>query len=494
VTWNALPPAVDGLEEDWARIWETHLEGNRPYMLTWLAHQASVSYWRPASVAGQYDRIACPVFIIGGWRDGYPNPPLRLVQHLRVPCRVLIGPWDHARPDAATPGPRIDYLHEMRRWLDHWLKGKNTGVLGEPPIAVYMQRYDAPRPDRKLTTGEWRYLPAWPAPGAGERMLYLAPEAALAPAAPAAETLVERAVVPTVGLSGGLWSGGLPVGLPGDQRPDEALSLTFTSAPLAEAVEILGRPRAYLRAGASAQVAAFVVKLCDVAPDGASALVTRGLLNGTRRESLERPESMRPGGLYDLVVELDATGWIFEPGHRIRLAVAGADFPNVWPTPEPVAHRVALGGRAPSRLALPLAPAERTGGVRPNFGPPPPARALAEERPVAPVWEVRDDVLADAATVRIEYAREFRLPDGTEIAERRWMESTVARRDPAHAVARGETRVRRVHAGLAVECVALGVLTGSARALHLVVDLDVRVQDRPHFQRRWTASFPRLLL
>jgi hypothetical protein len=110
------------------------------------------------------------------------------------------------------------------------------------------------------------------------------------------------------------------------------------------------------------------------------------------------------------------------------------------------------------------------------------------------VWEVRDDVLADAATVRIEYAREFRLPDGTEIAERRWMESTVARRDPARAVTRGETRVCRVHGGLAVECVALGVLTGSARALHLVVDLDVRVQDRPHFQRRWTASFPRLLL
>ena len=28
------------------------------------------------------DRIACPAFLIGGWRDGYPNPPLRLFEPL----------------------------------------------------------------------------------------------------------------------------------------------------------------------------------------------------------------------------------------------------------------------------------------------------------------------------------------------------------------------------------------------------------------------------
>ena len=73
------------------------------------------------------DRIACPVFMIGGWRDGYPNPPLRLYEALRVPRKVVMGPWNHAVPDAAVPGPRIDYLHEVVRWLDHWCKDGTTG-------------------------------------------------------------------------------------------------------------------------------------------------------------------------------------------------------------------------------------------------------------------------------------------------------------------------------------------------------------------------------
>jgi len=269
VAWNALPPTSEGLEDDWERIWREHLEGSRPYLLTWLAHQADDPYWRPASVAGQVEKIACPVFLIGGWRDGYPNPPLRLFERLRVPRRLLIGPWDHARPDAATPGPRIDYLHEVVRWLDHWLKGRDTGVLREPPAAVYMQRYDAPRPDRRLTSGEWRWLPEWPPPGQRSRALFLAPEGGLAAEPPPHQEVAELRYVPTVGVAGGLWSGGLAVGLPEDQRADEASSLVFTSQPLVAPVEVLGRPRAVLHAASTAPVAAFVVKLCDVAPDGA---------------------------------------------------------------------------------------------------------------------------------------------------------------------------------------------------------------------------------
>jgi hypothetical protein len=74
------------------------------------------------------------------------------------------------------------------------------------------------------------------------------------------------------------------------------------------------------------------------------------------------------------------------------------------------------------------------------------------------------------------------------------MDSTVPRRDPAHARASGETRVRRVDHGVTTECVAHGLLASSRSAFHLVVDLEVRVEERLHFQRRWTASFPRLLL
>ncbi len=494
VAWNALPPAVDGLEGDWERIWQEHLVGSRPYMLTWLAHQADDLYWRPASVAGQYEKISCPVFLIGGWRDGYPNSPLRLFQHLRVPRRLLMGSWDHARPDAATRGPRIHYLHEMLRWLDHWMKGRDTGVMREPPAAVYMQRYDAPRPDRRLTSGEWRYLPGWPVPEARELTVFLAPGGGLAAEPPAREVVADFRYVPTVGVAGGLWSGGLAVGLPGDQRPDEAFSLVFASDPLAEPVEVLGRPRAILCAASSAPVAAFVVKLCDVAPDGASALVSRGVLNGTRRHSLAEPIPMEPGQAYELAIDLDATGWIFEAGHRIRLAIAGADFPNVWPTPFPATNQVSLGGAVPSRLVLPLAPAHPRGSPRPEFLALPPATSTAEVAAEGPTWEVRHDVMRGTTTVHIEYGRRLKLPDGTEIAEQQRMRNTASRDDPARASAEGETKVRRAHRGMVTECTALGKLTSSATTLDLTVDLQVLRDGRPHFQRRWTASFPRPLL
>ena len=69
---------------------------------------------------------------------------------------MLIGPWNHAVPDVAVPGPRIDHLHEVVRWLDHWCKGQDTGIMDEPPVVVYMQHYRRPDSDRLETAGEWR--------------------------------------------------------------------------------------------------------------------------------------------------------------------------------------------------------------------------------------------------------------------------------------------------------------------------------------------------
>ncbi len=67
--------------------------------------------------------------MIGGWRDGYTNPPFRLMESLDAPRKLLMGPWHHAVPDAGIPGPRIDYLKEVVRWLDHWCKNEDNGVM-----------------------------------------------------------------------------------------------------------------------------------------------------------------------------------------------------------------------------------------------------------------------------------------------------------------------------------------------------------------------------
>ena len=164
IAYNALPPYPEW-SEDWAAIWDEHLEHNEPYLLKWLRHQTDGPYWRHGSVRDIAERITCPVFMIGGWADGYPNPPLRLYEALSVPRKVLIGPWNHAVPDVAVPGPRIDHLREAVRWLDHWCKGRDTGIMDEPPVVVYMQDYERPDADRLESAGAWRAEQDWPAPG-----------------------------------------------------------------------------------------------------------------------------------------------------------------------------------------------------------------------------------------------------------------------------------------------------------------------------------------
>jgi putative CocE/NonD family hydrolase len=86
--WNALPPDPEVVGADWERIWDARLRGNEPWLLEWLRHQVDGPYWRSGSVRPDYARIRCPVFAIGGFRDGYVNAPLRLLQHCRAPGRI----------------------------------------------------------------------------------------------------------------------------------------------------------------------------------------------------------------------------------------------------------------------------------------------------------------------------------------------------------------------------------------------------------------------
>jgi hypothetical protein len=96
--------------------------------------------------------------------------------------------------------------------------------------------------------------------------------------------------------------------------------------------------------------------------------------------------------------------------------------------------------------------------------------------------------------VRIAHGRTLRLADGTQIVEQLQMQSVASRRDPSDARAEGETRVRRTSRGSTTEVNALGILASTATAFDLAVELEVRLDGRPHFHRRWEASFPRLLL
>ena len=243
--------------------------------------------------------------------------------------------------------------------------------MDEPPVVVFMQEGEEPVVDRLDSAGTWRAETAWPAPGASERVLHLAADGALADE-PGSDGADELRYDPTVGVTAGLWSGGIHFGLPG--RP-AARRGALAHLHVAAAGGGRARARTAARRAArdldSARVIGFCVSLADVRPDGTSHLVAKGMLNVTRRDSLREPTPLEPGERAALAVDLDTTGWVFRRGHRLRVSVANADWPNVWPTPEPATSEVLRGAASPSHVVLPLVPAtaarrRRASGRRPS--------------------------------------------------------------------------------------------------------------------------------
>ncbi|MCL2430461.1 MAG: CocE/NonD family hydrolase, partial [Alphaproteobacteria bacterium] len=115
------PPDPALVGEAWREMWRARLEHLPFFLAKWFGHQRRDGYWKHGSVCEDYAAIACPVYAVGGWTDGYTNAIPRLLSGLSVPRKGLIGPWAHAYPHFAKPGPQIGFLQEALRWWDHWL-------------------------------------------------------------------------------------------------------------------------------------------------------------------------------------------------------------------------------------------------------------------------------------------------------------------------------------------------------------------------------------
>ena len=204
--------------------------------------------------------------IVAGWADGYRNNTFRTVAGLGeagTPWRLLAGPWAHADPATAIPGPRIDLDHEMVAWWDRWLRGTAPGRVDRPRRRL-RPHLDGARAGSRAARG---VLGVRAVAGRRRRRSRRTTSTGRA-------TLV---VEPDVGTAAWIdCAGHLPWGLSGDQREDDARSLTWewdAQPPL------VGQPSLALDVSASAELASLSVKLCDVFPDGTSALITRGTLD-----------------------------------------------------------------------------------------------------------------------------------------------------------------------------------------------------------------------
>jgi uncharacterized protein len=349
--YNALPPDPAHVGERWREMWLDRMETVPPYLETWLSHQTRDDFWKQGSVDEDYSAIACPVYAVGGWVDPYTNAVPRLLANLSVPRKGLIGPWAHTYPHIGMPQPAIGFLQECLRWWDQWLKGADTGIMDEPMLRLWMPEGVEPAPLERAWPGRWVAEPGWP-PQHIQPLTYYFDDQILSetPGPRAERTLVGSQIN---GTGAGVWCPyGNSTGMPVDQRADDALSLCFTSAPLAGPVEILGFPEVALTLTVDQPLALVVVRLCEVAEDGASRLVSWALLNLTHRNGHESPEPLEPGRAYEVSLRLNAAAHRITPGRRWRVAVSPTYWPHAWPSPQPV--RLSLSTGDACRLLLPV--------------------------------------------------------------------------------------------------------------------------------------------
>lgn len=494
VVQNALPPYQEAVGEQWASLWEDHLKAE-PWLLPWESNHVYNAYWKQGSLCENYAAITAATFLIGGWRDGYMNCNLRTFEHLQCPKKALIGPWLHIWPDAGTPGPRIDHLHEMTRWWDHWLKGIDNGVTAEPPITLYVQEYDPPRADRPLTSGFWRYEAGWPLARSRQQALHLAALGQLTSQPATTPSPASYTYNPTAGTSFGLFSAASPHILPVDQRLEDPYSLNWISEPLTETLEILGYPEAHLYVAVTAEVAFVNVRLIDVAPDGQAALVTKGILNLTHRASHEQPTALEPGQVYAVRFKLDATSWRFAPGHRVQISINGADYPNTWPSPQPYTGTIYTGGEQASQVILPVVGDQEPPLPTPQLRPPaPPIDTGVQGFGGRPTWRVTRDHMAGTCEMELKRQGYTRVSDQISFESSAEATTIVWEKDPARATIRGLSQVTLHWPERTIDTRARGQIESDERNFHVTIQLDITMDGLPFHSRRWLKSIPRLLL
>jgi hypothetical protein len=379
-------------------------------------------------------------------------------------------------------------MPEHIRWWDRWLKGVENGVDREPPIVLYAQRSTLPAPDRAEVRGEWRYEPTWPPERLAPTDWKLAAAEANRPGEGPDALDVRGDVGHTAWIS---CAGVMPWGQPDDQRPDELHSLTYTWEPLERELEILGHAELRVRIASSEPVAFLSAKLCDVFPDGTSSLVARGMLNLTHRTSREAPEPLMPGEPVDVTLVLEATSWTFEPDHRVRLDLAGTDWPNAWAPPAPVTLTI---DRAATTLELPVIDGPTPVEERPVL--PPPTRDEGGSGDDGDDEVVRWSITHEALT-RITSANAGSTFDEAADGHLPWMHShydgvvSVSTIDPGKAAAVGEAEFEMRWPQATVVSRADVTIRSDADAFHTTIEVAVHDDGRERFRRRWERAIPR---
>jgi uncharacterized protein len=277
-----------------------------------VRHPVRDAWWDDRNLLPLLGQVDIPVYLGCDWQ----NVPLHLpstftaweaLSHNPFVRMGLLGEYGLTWP--------WESLHtEALAWFDHWLKGRDTGILDGPPI-----RYVLPG------APGWHTADAWPPAGSVLRELALRADGGLGDdeGEPGGRALL----VLGAGLNRVAAS---PV--------DPPAALSWTTEPLDDDLDMVGDVELRLVASATALDTAWLVTLLDVGPDGTAEPVTAGWLRASLRavdDAASRPgapvlpcrtpRAVPIGEAVEYRIPLVPNARRFAAGHRVRLTLTSDD-------------------------------------------------------------------------------------------------------------------------------------------------------------------------
>ena len=406
-----------------------------PNLETWLLDRIehtdydewwkSVRLWQSVEHLDEFADISG--YYVGGWYDVCAESKwyAPLAKRLSKPIKMLMGPWTHMDFERHSGdvdfGPDAEITHERYMelqlgWFDQTLKGRDTGILAQPPVRIFVMGGGSGRktPEGRLDHGgRWRYENEWPLARTKDTKYHLRSGSGLSTDAPGSDEAPETYLydpmnpVPTIGGTSFFAQSGrgfpeeassssrfrsasrsfVPIGphdqrerpdvfgcktnLPLSSRPDV---LVFQTTPLTGDVEVTGSPTVKLWGSSTAVDTDFTAKLIDVNPpnrdypDGYAMNLVDYIIRGHYRNGFEKVELMKPGEAYEFTIPLPATSNLFTRGHSIRLDISSSNYPEFDPNPNTgdryviggntvvARNTVYHGGAHPSYILLPIIP------------------------------------------------------------------------------------------------------------------------------------------
>jgi hypothetical protein len=225
------------------------------------------------------------------------------------------------------------------------------------------------------------------------------------------------------------------------------------------------------------------LRLLVVSPGGLTHLLCRGSKNLAFPGDLSEPRPIKPAQSEDVEIPLLAASCLIPAGWRLRLAIAGADFPVLWPP----AERFELSVDPTVILDLPVV---LQPGQPLHIPPSPPL----EETPVAVMRSDFDfKVVHSQGTTSFSKVVGHReqQPTGLAYDTQQHFSVFVDDEDPATTSVEARTAIELERDNWLVGCDSTMRITADRNHFHIAIHLSASEDDAVVFDRDWTNSIER---